>query len=531
MPDNEIRKVFISSTTRDLGQYREVAQAVIQDVSNIFTGRFVLAPVSMDTQSQTGDPTTPLEVSRAWVRDSCDWVVLIVAWNYGYVPPGASCSVTESEYLQAMSSEKRCFVFLPGELPDPPEYRYRALDRQLERENLADWRGQSADPAQVEGLAKFKQQLREKRFDLFRDIEDFRAKLTRALTQRIINERFQTLGPEIVDLGLQPPLQACFREVKLLARLKRMHDILHRIRQFGIRTWREELAASWPDDGEPPMQAQYKYLQGTPDIADLRGTLTGLAEDLPEPVRTALPPLGKLIGYKFPRVPSCGKAAFIESTEDFASWVQRLFTGCDTQMGLSADRLARHYETLRDTTRSVLERKQVAPDREESLRAELDRSIQIHTRLQQVLANHRDWQQMHDELERIDYGIEAELPSDDDSTRARRQRNFSRTVEDLVDTGGARIRSLLTAATDIVTAHPERLTQWPGLILLVGKHLDSFVQAADVDTYATMRKHFDDLFFLIDLETLESVKTAEDRVRAIEAGLQGRDLNTAPGGL
>jgi hypothetical protein len=173
----------------------------------------------------------------------------------------------------------------------------------------------------------------------------------------------------------------------------------------------------------------------------------------------------------------------------------------------------------------------VAPDREEALRVELERSIQIHTRLQQVLANHRDWQQLHDELERIDNGIEPEQPTDDDGIRARRQRNFARSVEDLVDTGGARIRALLAVATDMATAHPERLTQWPGLILLVGKHLDGFVQAPDVESYATMRKHFDDLFFLIDLETLESVKIAEDRVRAIEAGLQGRDLHTAPGGL
>ena len=531
MADNEIRKVFISSTTRDLGQYREVAQAVIQDVSNMFNGRFVLVPVSMTTQSQTGDPDTPLEVSRAWVRDQCDWMVLIVAWNYGFVPAGGANSVTESEYLEAMTANKRCFVFLPGELDDPPEFRYRALDRQLERDNLVDFRGASDNPSHVEGLKKFKQRLREKRFDLFRDIEDFRAKLTRALTLRIVNERFQTLGPEIVGQGLQPLLQACVREVKLLARLKRMHDILHRIRQFGIRSWREELAASWPDDGDPPIQAQNKYLQGTPDIADLRGTLTGLAEDLPEPVRAALPPLGKLISYKFPRVPSCGKGVFIESTEDFASWVQRLFTGCDTQMGLSADRLDRNYVTLRDATRSVLERKQVAADRAEALQVELTRSIEIHTRLQHVLAKHRGWQQVHDELERIDYGIEPALPGDDDGDRARRQRNFGRTVEDLVDTGGAGVRALLTAATDMATSHPERLTQWPGLILSVGKQLDTFVQSPDVDTYATLRKHFDDLFFLIDLETLASVKTAEDRVRAIEAGLQGRDLNTAAGDL
>jgi hypothetical protein len=221
----------------------------------------------------------------------------------------------------------------------------------------------------------------------------------------------------------------------------------------------------------------------------------------------------------------------VESIDDFASWVQRLFTGCDTQMGLSADRLNRNYVTLRDATRSVLERKQVAPDRAEALRIELARSIEIHTRLQRVLANHREWQQVHDELERIDYGIEPALPGDDDGDRARRQRNFGRSVEDLVDTGGAAIRALLTAATDLATSHPERLTQWPGLILSVGKQLDTFVQSPDVDSYATLRKHFDDLFFLIDLETLESVKTAEDRVRAIEAGLQGRELNTAAGDL
>lgn len=533
MPNSESRRVFISSTTRDLGQYREVAQEVIQDVSNLFSGRFVLVPVSMDTQSQNGEPCTPLDVSRAWVRDQCDWVLLIVAWNYGYVPPGESCSVTEAEYQQAISSDKRCFVFLPGEDSDPPEFQYRALDRITERENLIRfWSATTANPAQMEGLTRFKLALRERRFDLFRDIEDFRAKLRRALTQTIVNENAKTFGPEIGDLGLRLPLKAVFREVKLLARLKRMHDTLHRIRQFGIRAWREELVVNWPDDAEPPFPALRKYLKGLPDIREHRGNLKAQAQELPDSVRAALPPLEKLLGHVFPDVPECGKIAFIESTEDFASWVQRLFTSCDGQMGLAANRLDRNYRSLADTTRSVLDRNQIVDERRAVLQGELQRSASIHERLQHVLLNHREWQKIHDELELIDSSIESEQPGDDDSTRQRRERGFRRRVEALVEANGLGIRALLSAATEIVTQDQyNRLGQWPALILKVGKYLDAFVQQPDTGNYEALRKNFDDLFFLIDLETLTAVEGAEERARAIEAGLQGRDVNSALGDL
>jgi hypothetical protein len=374
--------------------------------------------------------------------------------------------------------------------------------------------------------------LRAKRFALFRDIEDFRAKLTRALIQRVINETYKTLGPEIVDLGLQPPLQAVFREVKLLARLKRMHDKLHRIRQFGIRTWREELVASWPDGGEPPTKAYVKYFKVLPEIRELRGNLAAQAEELPAAVKSELPPLGRLLEHVFPEVPECGKAAFIDSTEDFASWVQRLFSGCDRQMGLAAQRLDRNYNSLAEATRSVLARHQIAAERRELLRTELERSVEIHRRLQQVLANHRGWQHIHDELEKIDSSIETGNPADDDELHERRRRAFMRQAEELVDTGGAAIRDLLNAATEIVTQDVHnRLGQWPALILKVGKHLDSFVQAPEIGHYEALRKNFDDLFFLIDLETLAAVEGAEERARAIEVGLQGRDIHSAHGDL
>lgn len=535
LPDNpstgEGRRVFISSTTRDLLSYRKVATEVINTVSANFEGRFALTPVSMDTQGQDGEPSTPLDVSRAWVRDKSDWVVLIVAWNYGYVPDGAPCSVTESEYLTTLELGKKCFVFIPGELNDPSENRYRALDGQFEPENLSDFRGQVANPQHQKLLDDFKTRLRLKRCDLFRNIEDFRAKLTRSLNQRIISELFRTMGPAIVRLELLKPLRSCLDEVKLLAQLKRLHDTLHRIRQYGIRAWREELVASWPDDGgKPPPEAREKYLEGTIEIIRLVERVGNFARDLPSAVRQTLLPLEKVVSYELPKIRESSKDDFIESTEGFASRVQRLFTGCDTQMGESASRLESCYSNLADSTRRALDKKRVDASQESLLRTELERSMQIHVRMRQVLLNHRRWQQIHDEFERIDSAIENETPHDDEATRTARRRNFLRAAADLVDSGGAPVKALLAAATEIVTQdHQERLQQWPGLILAVGKHLDRFLQQTEIEHFGAMRKHFDDLFFQIDLETLVSVESAEDRVRAIESGLQDRP--TQPGDL
>lgn len=535
LPDNpntvEGRRVFISCTTLDLRSYRKVATEVINTVSANFEGRFALTPVSMDTQGQDGEPRTPLDVSRAWVRNKSDWVVLIVAWNYGYVPDGAPCSVTESEHLTAFELGKKCFVFIAGEPADPPENRYRALDDQFEPENLSDFRGKVANPQHQKLLDDFKTRLRLKRCDLFRNIEDFRAKLTRSLNQRIISELFRTMGPDIVRLELLKPLRSCLDEVKLLAQLKRLHDTLHRIRQYGIRSWREELVASWPDDGgKPPPEAREKYFEGTIDIIRLIERVGNFAYDLPSAVRQTLLPLEKVISYELPKIRETSKGDFIESIEGFASRVQRLFTGCDTEMGASASRLDRCYSNLADSTRRALDKKRVAASQESLLRTELDRSMQIHLRMQQVLLNHRRWQQIHDEFERIDSAIENETPHHDEETRTTHQRNFLFAAADLIDAGGTPVKALLAAATEIVTQdHQERLQQWPGLILAVGTHLDRFLQQTDVEHFGAMRKHFDDLFFQIDLETRVSVERAEDRVRAIDSGLQDRP--TQPGDL
>ena len=522
-------KVFISSTTRDLGKYREMARDVIAKVNETFGDRFPLMAVAMDTQTQDGERTSPLHDSRRWVSEA-DWLVSIVAWNYGYVPPGAACSVTESEYLEAAAGDKPCFVFLPGELTDPAAIQYWPVDRAAEGENLAGFRGHPDQRATEAALNDFKARLRAKRFDLFSNIEDFRVKLTATLTNRIIAGSFDKLGPQILALGLQPPLTACFREVKLLATLKRLHDRLHQIRQFGLRRWRESLLVGWPDDGRPSYEALVEYADGLPEISKLIGEIKGLAFELPESLLPALPTLQHVTAYQFPRVPGDGKARFLESTEVFASRLQKSFTGCNAQMARSEDRLDRVFKSLTDSAQQAIMAKRVDPEREPLMQTELDRAQHIYLRLQQVLKNHYDWQRLHDELERIDTAIELELPGDDDETSARRARSFRLAAIDLADSGGAEVRTLLDSATAIVTHEDaERLVVWPRLILQVREHLDAFVANPGVLHYQAMRTKFDDLFFQIDRETLFAVETSEGRVRAMESGLRGIGDAVNPG--
>jgi hypothetical protein len=516
------RRVFISSTTLDLAQYREAAQEVINAVSTSFGGRFTLTPVSMTTRAQDGEPTTPIEVSRAWVRDSCDWVVLIVAWHYGWVPDGSPCSVTEAEYQVAKDGGKKCFVFMPGERGDTGN-TYRAQDS--EREDLQQWRGAVKDPAHQVALDAFKGRLRERHSDLFRNLDDFREKLAETLRQQITEELFQVIAPTIDQLGLQPPLQDCLDEVKLLARLKRLHDTLHQIRQFGIRAWREELAASWPADADPPAAALIKYLKGAPDIAKRIGRIGNLVEELPDAVTRRLRRLGKVVDYAFPEVPEWGKNKFTESTDAFATWVQELFSSCDAEMGEGAIRLADRYGKLAQKTRQALDNQQIAPGQVAMVRTELDRSMQIHDRLQHVLQNHRRWQRIHDEFELIDNKVQQQAPpSDDDPDGSQLQAAFVDAADYILEAKGDPVRDLLTAVPLVINPeHAERLTRCNELVSRVGKHLDALIAEPAIEPYTAMRKGFDDLFFQIDLETLDAVESAEARVRAIEAGLRGGD--------
>lgn len=79
----------------------------------------------------------PVEVALSAVRES-DIVVVLVAWRYGYVPPGATQSITELEVRAAQEAGLPCLVFMvpedalwPANLIDSDTARIRAFRESL----------------------------------------------------------------------------------------------------------------------------------------------------------------------------------------------------------------------------------------------------------------------------------------------------------------------------------------------------------------------------------------------------------------
>jgi len=126
------RKVFVSSTTKDLHDCRERTIAVIHQAD--------CKPVCMEDFGAEG--RSPLEVCRAAVG-ACDIYLGIFACRYGYVPPGYTKSITELEYQEAAARPMDRWVFLLKEgAPWPVTFaedelkRAREFREHLEKDNI-----------------------------------------------------------------------------------------------------------------------------------------------------------------------------------------------------------------------------------------------------------------------------------------------------------------------------------------------------------------------------------------------------------
>jgi tetratricopeptide (TPR) repeat protein len=106
-------KVFVSSTTKDLGDAREKVCKQIAGLDNQY--------VCMDCYTASGRP--PAEFDDSEVK-KCEAFVLIVAHYYGSCPPGKDKSFTELEYEAAVASDKPIYPFLASEaFPVSPNLR------------------------------------------------------------------------------------------------------------------------------------------------------------------------------------------------------------------------------------------------------------------------------------------------------------------------------------------------------------------------------------------------------------------------
>src|SRR5262245_12270297 len=147
-----MRTVFISSTSKDLVEYRKAAEEICQ--------RFGYHPIAMEyfTAMSTG----ATEGSKRKVDDA-DLYVGIFAHRYGYIEDGYDLGVTEIEfdYAGERKLDRLCFVVDPKH-PWPPEH---------------------TDHANYPKLEAFKKKIDKLICASFTTVDDFRVKLTQALTE------------------------------------------------------------------------------------------------------------------------------------------------------------------------------------------------------------------------------------------------------------------------------------------------------------------------------------------------------------
>ncbi|MEM7584201.1 MAG: DUF4062 domain-containing protein [Acidobacteriota bacterium] len=123
-------RVFISSTVRDLRQHRA-------SVIRLLDGPDI--QVRAMERGMGARAAGAVAVVKEEI-ESCDVLVGIYGFRYGFIPPGDERSVTEQEYDLARAAGKRCLCYLA----DPQ------ADGQLEHED---------DPVAQERLAAFKKRL------------------------------------------------------------------------------------------------------------------------------------------------------------------------------------------------------------------------------------------------------------------------------------------------------------------------------------------------------------------------------------
>ena len=110
--DQKTIRVFISSTYKDLVEYRDAAMKAVHS----------LLGYSDDMIFWSADERSPDKVSIERVKQ-CDVVILIVAHSYGFIPKNEQYSITEMEYRSARSANIPVLAFFVDDsILWPPAY-------------------------------------------------------------------------------------------------------------------------------------------------------------------------------------------------------------------------------------------------------------------------------------------------------------------------------------------------------------------------------------------------------------------------
>ena len=123
-------RIYISSTIQDLGPFREEVYKAVRRLGH--------TSVAMEDWAASDTPV--LDTILKAVRES-DVLIVLVAWRYGYVPPGQDVSITELELRAAREADIPCLIFLvPDDTPWPRAFidadtsRIRAFRESLRKQ-------------------------------------------------------------------------------------------------------------------------------------------------------------------------------------------------------------------------------------------------------------------------------------------------------------------------------------------------------------------------------------------------------------
>jgi len=108
--------IFISSTYKDLKDYRERVSLVIRKMGH--------TDIAMEYYG--AEDKRPLDKCLGDVA-ACDIYIGIFAWRYGYIPPKNKISITELEYRKAIECNKQRFIFL---LKEDASWPMNLVDRE-----------------------------------------------------------------------------------------------------------------------------------------------------------------------------------------------------------------------------------------------------------------------------------------------------------------------------------------------------------------------------------------------------------------
>lgn len=166
-------RVYVSSTYSDLHTCRERASSALRKLGHI--------DIAMEHYVSEHRP--PLEKCLKDVA-GCDLYLGILAFRYGYIPPGKDRSVTELEYRMAVETGKPCLFFLL-------------------KEN-APWPVDQIEVAALEKIRALRKEVQEKfLISFFTDANDLEARILEALAQWQQN----ATGPSVTR-ALRRPFQA-----------------------------------------------------------------------------------------------------------------------------------------------------------------------------------------------------------------------------------------------------------------------------------------------------------------------------------